>query len=145
MFLGVHSRKSGQREIYNRQHSVSIAFPVNVAEATLAKQAEPLAMQFHEHRHNLRESLLEKSKLAQHACEEGHRVGWDEGRILDIESNSMYMKYKELAPVACLTNPISQPSVDFLPSGSPLLAMKLAAHREDQYDLTDSSWVSIRF
>jgi hypothetical protein len=48
---------------------VSIAFLVNVAEAVLAKQAE-------------------KSKLAQHACEEGHRVSCDEARILEIESNS---------------------------------------------------------
>jgi hypothetical protein len=25
--------------------------------------------------------LVEKSELAQHAYEEGHRVGWDEARI----------------------------------------------------------------
>jgi hypothetical protein len=30
------------KEIYNKQHSASIAFPVNVAEATLAKQADLL-------------------------------------------------------------------------------------------------------
>jgi hypothetical protein len=53
------------------------------------------------------EGLLEKSKLAQHAYEEGHRVGCDEARILEIESNSMYRKYKESAHMACLTNPIS--------------------------------------
>jgi hypothetical protein len=33
-------------------------------------------------------SLLEKSKLAQHAYEEGHRVGWDDARVLEIESKS---------------------------------------------------------
>jgi hypothetical protein len=44
----------------------------------------PLAMQFHEHRYNLKEDLLEKSKLAEDAYEEGHRVGWDEGRIFLI-------------------------------------------------------------
>jgi predicted GIY-YIG superfamily endonuclease len=36
-----------------------------------------LAVRLQEHRHNLREGLLEKSKLAQHASEEGHRVGWE--------------------------------------------------------------------
>jgi hypothetical protein len=36
---------------------------------------------FHEHRHNLQQVLLEKSKLAQHAYEEGYRVGWDKARI----------------------------------------------------------------
>jgi hypothetical protein len=29
--------------------------------------------------------LQQKSKLAQHVCEEGHRIGWDEARILEIE------------------------------------------------------------
>jgi hypothetical protein len=37
--LGVHSRKTGQTEICKRLHSASIESPVNVAEATLAKQA----------------------------------------------------------------------------------------------------------
>jgi hypothetical protein len=38
-------------------------------------------MQLHEHRQNLKEGLLKKLKLAQHAYEEGHGVGWDEARI----------------------------------------------------------------
>jgi hypothetical protein len=46
--------------------------------------------------------LLEKSKLAQHAYDEGHNVGWDDARILEVESNSRYRKYKELAHMACL-------------------------------------------
>jgi hypothetical protein len=45
-----------------------------------------------EHRHNLQQGLLEKSKLAQHADEEGHRLGWDDARILEIGSNSRYRK-----------------------------------------------------
>jgi hypothetical protein len=65
-----------------------------------------------EHRHNLKEGLLEKSKLAQLAYEEGHRAGSDEARILEIESNSRYRKYKESVHMACSANPISQPSLD---------------------------------
>jgi hypothetical protein len=38
--------------------------------------------------HNIKEGLLEKSKLAQHAYEIGHRLSW----VLEIESNSRYMK-----------------------------------------------------
>jgi hypothetical protein len=45
----------------------------------------------------LKEGLPEKSKLVQHAYEEGHRVIWDEARILEFESNSRHKKYKELA------------------------------------------------
>jgi hypothetical protein len=79
-----------------------------------------------EHKYHLREGLLEKSKLAQHAYEEGHRVGWEEARILEIESNSRYRKYKESAHMACLTNPISQPSSDISPIWIPLISNEVS-------------------
>jgi hypothetical protein len=47
----------------------------------------PLAVRLREHRHSLKEGLLEKSKFAQHAYEEGQRVAWDEARILGIKRN----------------------------------------------------------
>jgi hypothetical protein len=78
-----------------------------------------LGIRLREHRHNLKEGLLEKSKLVQHVYEEGHREVWDEARILEIDSNSRYRKYEESAHMACLTDLISQPSLDIL-SGSPL-------------------------
>jgi hypothetical protein len=68
-------------------------------------------------------------KLAQHANEEGHRVGWDEARILEIESNSRYRKYKESAHMACLTNPISQPSLDISPIWIPLICDEVSNSR----------------
>jgi hypothetical protein len=71
-------------------------------------------MQLHEHKHNLK-GLLEKSKLTQRTYEEDHRVCWDEDRVLEIQSNSMCQKYKESGHLACLTNPISQPSFDLSP------------------------------
>jgi hypothetical protein len=70
--------------------------------------------------------FLEKSKLAQHAHEEGHRIGWDDARILEIESNSRYRKYKESAHMACLTNPISQPSLDISPILIPLISNEVS-------------------
>ena len=52
-----------------------------------------LAVRLREHRHNLKEKgLLEKSKLAQHAFEEDHRVDWDKTRVLIIESDPRYRK-----------------------------------------------------
>jgi hypothetical protein len=42
---------------------------------------------------NLHKGLIGKSKLAQHAYEEGHRVGWDDAGILEIESNNRRRKY----------------------------------------------------
>jgi hypothetical protein len=77
----------------------------------IGETGRPLAMRLYEFRHNLKEGLLEKSKLAQHAYVESHRVCWDEARILEIE-NSRYRKYKESAHMACLKNLASQPSLD---------------------------------
>jgi hypothetical protein len=99
-------RESGQKGIRDRQHIVCITFPVNVAEATFVKQT--ISRLAPTHRHNLKEGLLEKSKLAQHAHEEGHRVVWNEARILETESNSRHRKYKELAHIACLKNLVFQ-------------------------------------
>jgi hypothetical protein len=71
---------------------------------------------------NLQQGLLEKSKLAKHVYEEGHRVGWDDAMILEIESNGRYRKYKynESVYMTCLTNPISQLSMDISPLWIPL-------------------------
>jgi hypothetical protein len=51
---------------------------------------------------------MEKSKLAQHGYKEGHTIGWEEVKILQIETNIIYRKLKEYAHMACMTNPISQ-------------------------------------
>jgi hypothetical protein len=72
----------------------------------IGETGRTLAVRLREHRHNLQQVILEKSKLAQHAYEEGHKVGWDDATILEIESNSRYRKYKESAHMAYLTNPV---------------------------------------
>jgi hypothetical protein len=78
--LRVHSWKPAQKEVCNRWHSASRAFPANEGEATLPKQAgRPLAMRLGE-----RKGVPEKSKLAQHTQKEGHEVIWDEARILEF-------------------------------------------------------------
>jgi hypothetical protein len=86
----------------------------------IGETGRPLAVRLRERRHNLQQGLIEKSKLAQHAYEEGHRVGWDDTRILEIARNSRYRKYKESAHMVCLTNPISQPTLDIYPIWIPL-------------------------
>jgi hypothetical protein len=43
---------------------------------------------------------------------EGHRIGWEEVKILQIETNSRHRKLKESAHMAYPTNPISQPSLE---------------------------------
>jgi hypothetical protein len=36
--------------------------------------------------------LLERSKLAQHAYEENHKVCWEEAEVLEVEPSSIYRK-----------------------------------------------------
>jgi hypothetical protein len=91
------------------------SFPCECDRSCIGETDRSLAVWFCEHRHNLKEGLLERSKLAQHAYEEGHSVVWDEARILEIESNSRHRKYEESAHMACLENPISQPNLDISP------------------------------
>jgi hypothetical protein len=40
-----------------------------------------------EHKHNFRQGLLEKSKLAEHAYE-GHQICWNKARVLQVEPNN---------------------------------------------------------
>jgi hypothetical protein len=57
---------------------------------SIGETSRPLAVRLREHRNNLEQGLLEKSKLAQHAYEEGHKIGWDNAKIAEIESNIKY-------------------------------------------------------
>jgi hypothetical protein len=54
------------------------------------KTSRPLEVRIKEHKYNLTQGLLQKSKLAQHAYEEGHTICWDEGKVLQIERNTTY-------------------------------------------------------
>jgi hypothetical protein len=40
---------------------------------------------------------IEKSKLTQRAYEEGHKIRWEEPKVLQIDPHSTYRKYKEFA------------------------------------------------
>jgi hypothetical protein len=73
----------------------------------------------------LTKGLLEKSKLAQHAYEEGHKICWNKARVLQIEPNTTYRKYKESAHMPLLDHPISQPSLDISPIWTPVIAAEI--------------------
>jgi hypothetical protein len=92
--------------------------PCECGRRYIGEIGRPLAVRLREYRQNLKKGLLQKSKLAQHAS----KVDWDEARILEIESNTKYRKYKELAHMACLINPISQPSLDISPIWIPVIS-----------------------
>jgi hypothetical protein len=104
----------------------------------IGETGRPLAVLLREHRHNINQGLLEKSILA-HDYEEDHRVGWDDARIMDIESNSRCRKYKESAHMAFLTNPISQSSVDTSPIWISLINNEVCSSQRSLYGVRHSS------
>jgi hypothetical protein len=102
------------------------SIPCECGRSYIGETGRPLAVRICEHRHNLKLGLIEKSKLAEHAYEEDHRVDWDKARVLGIENNSRFRKYKESAHMACSTNPISQPSLDNSPIWIPLIGEEVS-------------------
>ncbi|PNF14940.1 hypothetical protein B7P43_G01557, partial [Cryptotermes secundus] len=69
--------------------------------------------------------LLENSKLAQHAYGEDHKICCKEAKVLQIEHNTTYRKYKESADMSLLHHPISQPSVDIAPIWTPVITAEV--------------------
>jgi hypothetical protein len=102
------------------------SIPCECGRSLIGETGRPLALRLRENRHNLRQGLLEKSKLAQHANEGGNWVGGDDARVLEIASNSRCRKYKESAHMTCLTNPSSQPSLDISPIWIPLISNEIS-------------------
>jgi hypothetical protein len=95
-----------ERDPQQRAQCVYI-IPCECGRSYTGETGRPLVVRLREHRHSLKQGLLKNSKLAKHAYEEGHKVGWDKTRILDIGSHSKYRKFKEAAQMACSINPIS--------------------------------------
>jgi hypothetical protein len=72
------------------------------------------------HKYNLTQGLLAKSELAQHVYE-GHEICWKEAKVLQIEPNTTYRKYKESAYMSLIDHLISQPSLDISPIWTPII------------------------
>jgi hypothetical protein len=52
------------------------SIPCECGRSYVGETGRPLTVRLHVHRHNLKEGLLEKSKLAENYYEEGHKVGF---------------------------------------------------------------------
>ena len=61
-------------------------------------------------------------QIAEHACEEGHRVCWNAARTLQLQLNGRYKKNKESAHMACLEKTIGHLSCDFPRIWCPLIS-----------------------
>jgi hypothetical protein len=85
--------------------------------------SRPLEVHIKEHKYNLMQGLLEKSKLAQYAYEEGHKICWKEVKALQTELNTTYRKYKESTNMSLIDQLINTAWTS-LSSALPLLQRK---------------------
>jgi hypothetical protein len=69
------------------QHCI-IKFPCDCGRCHISKTIRPLKVCIKEHKYNLTQILLEKSKLAQHGYEAGHKICWNEAKVFHIEPNT---------------------------------------------------------
>jgi hypothetical protein len=90
------------------------SIPCECGRSYIGETGRPLTVRLGEHRPNLQQSSR-KIKISPTCLWRESQIGWDDARTLEIESNRRYRKYKESANMECLTNPNSQPSLDFSP------------------------------
>jgi hypothetical protein len=89
----------------------------------IGETSRPIEVHIKEHKYNLIQGLHEKSKLAQHAYEEGYRMCWKEVKALQVEPNITYRKYKESAHISVIDHSVN-PAWTSLPSRLPLSQQK---------------------
>jgi hypothetical protein len=111
------------------------SIPCKCGRSFVGETGRTLAVCFREHRHSLRVGLLEKQKLAHHACEEGHRVGWEKARISEIECDGRCRKYKVSAHMAFGLVGLVNPVWSFLPFGFLISTNRSPTHREGWFML----------
>jgi hypothetical protein len=57
------------------------SIPCDCGRCYIGETSRPLEVRIKEHKYNLTQGLLEKSKLAQHAYEESHKICWNEAKV----------------------------------------------------------------
>jgi hypothetical protein len=87
------------RDAQQTKHCV-YNIPCDCDRCYIGKTSRHLEVHITEHKYNLTQGLSEKSKFAQHTYEEAHIICSNEARVLQIEPNTTYRKYKESTPVS---------------------------------------------
>jgi hypothetical protein len=61
------------------------------------ENGRPLEEGLREHKHNLKQGLKEKSKLAQHAYNEVHHIIWNKPRFYKMESKGIWRNVQRIS------------------------------------------------
>lgn len=102
--------------------------PCQCGKSYTGETGRPWAVRLGEQRQNVEEGHLERSRLAQHSFEKNHCIVWKEAKILEVEINSVYRKYKEATYLSCLQNPINKPSTEMSPIWYTLISKELSKY-----------------
>jgi hypothetical protein len=73
----------------SKQGNVCTVFLMIVGDVS-GGTGKPLEVHIKEHRYNLKQGLLQKSKSAQQAYKEGNQICWKEATVLQTEPNNTY-------------------------------------------------------
>jgi hypothetical protein len=79
------------RDPLDTRHCVC-SIPSECSQSNMGEMGRQLGACLREHQNNLKQGLMEKSKLAQHAYNEGHCIIWKKAKILQTELNCMWRK-----------------------------------------------------
>jgi hypothetical protein len=129
-------------EMPSRRSSVCVLYSVWYWQMLHRRNKQTFKLHIKEHQHNLTQSLLEKSKVAQHAYEGGHKIWWKEAKVLQTEPNTTYRKNKESAHMSLAAHPFRQPSLDISPIRTPTIG---AGVRKLQFHPVEVMWESCVF
>jgi hypothetical protein len=106
--------------------------PCDCGRCYIGETSRLLEVRIKEQNYNLTQGLLEKSELAQYAYEEGHKICWNEAKVLQVEPNTTYRKYKESAHMSLVDYPISQPRLDISPTWTSIIAAEVEIYNSVQ-------------
>jgi hypothetical protein len=79
-----------------------------------------------EHKYDLNQGFLGKSKLGKHSYGEDHKTCWKEEKVKKIAPNGTNRKCKEAAHMVLADDPISEPSLDISPIWTPIIAAEVS-------------------
>jgi len=75
--------------------------PCECGREYIGDTSRPLNIMIREHKCNLGEGHIDKSKLAPHGVVKGHKIDWPNITMLQCEANSIHRKYKDAAHLLC--------------------------------------------
>jgi hypothetical protein len=77
-------RKTGPDREAQQEKQCVYNIPCDCGRCYIGETGRPLEVRIKEHKYNVTQGLLEKSKLVQHAYEEGHKICWKGAKVSQI-------------------------------------------------------------